>query len=428
MILVEFNHKRPKDPPISLAMGSIIAKLKSEGLAYETHNVDVSSGKEVCMEGILASALSPSWPPCDLVTGAFVWNDVYVQRLIAALCERGFKGRIGVAGAQVSYADKGTLETYYPQAHFYIRGFAEDAVAHIARGGDGKGANVEGLHWNGTPDLGLQANPDFEQLPSPYLEGVIKPTPFMRWETQRGCPFNCSFCQHKSARGGVNYFHTDRVMKEIDLICNDPIGKKAEIAIVDPTFNSSKRCIEILDAFYQKGFQGTLECQIRPEKITHEFCEAVERMKNHVVLEMGVQTMVPEEIKLIERMKTQVNNSVKVCEKVNEKLGLVRDRGFRAELSLIFGLPNQTVDSFRRSIMECRKAIPYAKIHCFPLMLLRGTGLYKDKKKLGLVEDFIDHPIRDRLQDHIPHVVQTPTMSKSDWKTMASIACGNVDA
>ena len=102
LILVEFNNTRPKDPPVSLAMGSITAKLKSEGLEYDTYNVDVSTGKNVCVESILLNALSTTRAPCDIVAGAFVWNDVYVKRLLATLRARNFKGRIGLAGAQVT--------------------------------------------------------------------------------------------------------------------------------------------------------------------------------------------------------------------------------------------------------------------------------------------------------------------------------------
>jgi radical SAM superfamily enzyme YgiQ (UPF0313 family) len=56
---------------------------------------------------------------------------------------------------------------------------------------------IEGVKYAGEPFFGKSANVNLEALPSVYLENIIKPQRFIRWETQRGCPFRCSFCQHK---------------------------------------------------------------------------------------------------------------------------------------------------------------------------------------------------------------------------------------
>ena len=55
------------------------------------------------------------------------------------------------------------------------------------------------------------------------------------------------------------------------------------------------------------------------------------------------------------------------------------------QVSLIYGLPAQTLASFRASIDFCRAASAPV-IRAFPLMLLRGTPLYDLKAKHGLLE------------------------------------------
>ena len=66
---------------------------------------------------------------------------------------------------------------------------------------------------------------DFENVPSPYLTGVfdelIKENPKERWlaswETNRGCPFSCAFCDWGSATASkVSRMHLDRIYKELD--------------------------------------------------------------------------------------------------------------------------------------------------------------------------------------------------------------------
>ena len=74
----------------------------------------------------------------------------------------------------------------------------------------------------------LERIKDLDEIPSPYLNGMLdkffdgKLTPFL--ETNRGCPFTCSFCHT-----GANYYHKlnkfsqARVKAEIEFI-----GKKSQ--------------------------------------------------------------------------------------------------------------------------------------------------------------------------------------------------------
>jgi hypothetical protein len=54
-----------------------------------------------------------------------------------------------------------------------------------------------GIHIAGTTDLGRKADHDLLTLPSPYLLETAVLQSSIRWETQRGCPSKCSFCQHR---------------------------------------------------------------------------------------------------------------------------------------------------------------------------------------------------------------------------------------
>lgn len=132
------------------------------------------------------------------------------------------------------------------------------------------------------------------------------------------------------------------------------------------------------------------------------------------VLEFGLQTIHPEEQAVIDRP-----NNMKRIEKI---LTEVHQRKIKTEISLIFGLPKQTINSFKQSIDFCRHhKVPI--IHAFPLMLLRGTPLYHQKTQLGLIESNEIASLEiDRLQEDIPHVVSSPSFTYNDWKEMAKIA------
>lgn len=85
-----------------------------------------------------------------------------------------------------------------------------------------------------------------------------------------------------------------------------------------------------------------------------------------VVGEYGLQTIHSNEQKAIRR-----RDNLKKFAKTMVELG---SRGLPFEISIIFGLPLQTLDSFKRTVDFCLSVAGGGKgiIRAFPLMLLRG--------------------------------------------------------
>ncbi len=70
--------------------------------------------------------------------------------------------------------------------------------------------------------------------------------------------------------------------------------------------------------------------------------------------------------------------------KLDEKLQLAAQYpNLETEISLIYGLPLQTVQSFEQSVSWVQRKLPSATIKAFPLMLLRGTALQRDAHRFG---------------------------------------------
>ena len=421
--LVSMDWTRQKDPPMSLGHAAILANLKKREVdvfsqSYSVNHLDFSAKK------VSSFIMSDASPTTDVALGAFVWNEKYLQEILNNLKEQNFPGRIILGGPQVSYVKKG-IENYYPQADIFIRGYAEEALADLMLSRE-LHPEIQGVHYAGKEDKGLSAAADLEKLPSPFLSSTIAPQRFIRFETQRGCPFRCAFCQHresdpsKKRRG----FGLDRVLQEIDWITENKIIQ--DIAVLDPTFNSEekarseekKRHVQIIERFAHGKYSGKLSLQIRLEMISPEFLDAIDLLNKtgHVVLEAGIQTINKGEQKIIDRP----NNMTKVSAALQE----LKKRGIEVETSLIFGLPGQTVESFEESIKFC-KDMQVSKVYAFPLMLLRGTPLHSMKKLYQLTESSdINLEGINRLQADIPHVVSSYSFNEDDWKKMAAIAEG----
>lgn len=424
VIQLSLDWCRPKDPPLSLGAASILTSLVKAGIDSTplSYNVNTSCFQvEEALDDVFA--LQPDKYTL-LGLGAFVWNERHIQRMLTGLTQHRFPGKILVGGPQISYCT-GNLEYYYPQADIFCRGFAEEAVVKLVTRSNDKVPHppIGGIVYKGVPDLKQQASCDLESLPSPFLEEVISPQKFIRWETQRGCPFRCSFCQHRESSlptsSGLRIrrpLDVTRVIREVEWICQSGID---DVAVLDPTFNSGPNYLNVLDSLIRHEFQGKIALQCRFEMVKDEFLSRVSALNSqgaNCVLEFGLQTVIKAEAKAIQRP-----NNLKRVEQVLRQL---HSLGIPFEVSLIFGLPLQTLHSFKESVNFClARNVPVVK--AWPLMILRGTPLdtKEQRESYGLVERAIGVSEEiDRVQVDIPHVVASSTFSSDDWVNMGEIA------
>jgi radical SAM superfamily enzyme YgiQ (UPF0313 family) len=398
LILVSLDWIRPKDPRRTLGHLSLLARLGLEPdvavVPLEFAVNDAHFQREAVLTAILMAVLDGE---VTIGIGAYVWNDHVVQWLLPQLRSADFRGRIVLGGPQISYAPPG-VDAMYPDADVFVRGYGEDALVRILRGD----SEILGVTRRGHDCSDMRAEVDLAALPSPHLLDGHLP-PFLRWETQRGCPYNCSFCQHveAGAKLPLRQLADARIDAEIGRII--ACGVK-EIAVLDPLFNwHEAHALRVLRHFDQRGFRGRISLQCRFEDVTPAFLDACERL--NVVLEFGLQTIHPIEMKAIRRKNHMANVEAVIAD--------LHRRGIRFEVSLIYGLPEQTLASFQASVDWCvDRRVP--TLQAFPLMLLRGTAMQRDRVRWGLVEN----------NDAIPLVVQSNTFTPSDWLEMRRVAEG----
>ena len=131
------------------------------------------------------------------------------------------------------------------------------------------------------------------------------------------------------------------------------------------------------------------------------------------MLEFGLQSIISEECSAIRR-----NNNLLHIRNIIQRLN---ESEIQYEVSLIYGLPNQTVSSFEQSVNylidnKC------PAIRAYPLMLLKGTELWKEKKCWGFKEETLG-------LYNIPVVVESNSFNLRGWQKMRRIAetLGNAD-
>lgn len=398
VVLVALDWGRDKDPAISLGHASIIARLAMEPdievvpLSFAVNAPEFSEG-EVLAAIIRAVAGRDAF----VAIGAFIWNERVVKRLLPALRRAGFNGQIILGGPQVSYAPPG-VDSQYPEANVFIRGHAEDALAEFVKSNDL--SLPVGVSVHGADTVAQSAKPDLALLPSPLLTGTLKPGHFVRWEAQRGCPYSCSFCQHRESglRMRFRVLPPGRLMRELEVLVSSGVGN---IAVLDPVFNMNPHAEAILRLLADHGYSGRLSLQCRFELLTPAFLDACRTL--NVTLEFGLQTIHDAEMRAIKRRND--------LSKVDRAIASLHAHDIRFEVSLIYGLPEQSMASFRASVDWCLDhGVPV--VRAFPLMLLRGTELDTDRDRWRLVES----------DDAIPVVIESSTFSRAEWNEMNDMA------
>ena len=416
LILIGLDWVRTKDPPLSLANASIAAACSSVAdvstLVLNVNQPTVDLHHEI--SGRLSELTAHDKEPPIVAVGGYVWAEHLLNDTISLIKQDlGRETSVFLGGPQVTYAPSGNfLASSYPLADGFVRGHGEEPVKRLLMGE----TKPLGYSSRSSFDLGKQSKGALTAT-SPFLSGWMPAQSFLRWETQRGCPFSCSFCQHKDSQDRRTRIDQERVFAECDWLVQQSIeGPLRDLAVVDPTFNSGTTYLEVLSRL--SGFTGKISLQCRLEMMTDEFVQAVLDLSRtaQVVLEFGVQTIHRNEQRLIERP----NNARRIERWVDQ----LNDEGIPYELSFMYGLPEQTLDSFRRTLdwaqLKCsnhRDGRAVARF--FPLMLLRGTKLHHRAEELGLVTcDTLKVDISGRVGSNIPHVVASHTFTFDDWLVM----------
>jgi len=332
-----------------------------------------------------------------IALSAYIWNEYLTNGIIALLRRLGFLGKVVLGGYQVTYGNRAELLRRYPDCQVFISGQAEQAFAELTD------------HLDADEPVFVNVPVDFTQLASPYLTGEL-PVPMgagmVRLETKRGCPYRCSFCAHRDlATHRVHKHPLDKVFKELAFLTEHRVQR---VNILDPIFNAGKECLDIMQEIVQLRTRSTFTLQSRFENIrgqqVNAFLDLCTQANFH--LEFGLQTTDHAVSKKIDRA-----NRMDLVDAAIEQLV---EREIPFEVSLIYGLPGQTLESFQRSIDHllskgCRD------VKAWPLMLLPGTKLYDQKDQWAMREDAMG-------EFRIPVVTESNSYTRPEWEVMDRMA------
>ena len=215
---------------------------------------------------------------------------------------------------------------------------------------------------------------DLNSIPSPYLTGMLDEFFEDRWmpllETNRSCPYRCTFCAWGIGTTKLMKFDEERVIQEIDYI-SERCKHTPTMFIADANFGILERDAIFAKRMYENHLKHKFPMNVsvqwnktRPDRIL----KVANEFKNIAAVGASMQSLNENVLESIKRKNLTFEQILSMQDSLKE-LGIEEN----AFTELIIGLPNETKKSH---IMANKKLMDFGfEIQNYFLHLLPGTEM-----------------------------------------------------
>ena len=193
------------------------------------------------------------------------------------------------------------------------------------------------------------------------------------YETSRGCPYKCSFCEWGTGAIGTKMyqFSMERIRRDWEIIIGAGIKN---IWLADSNFGALKDDLEktrlICELKHRTGLPSTFATSWS-KKHSSKVQEIVLMLHNNGLLphyQLALQTLTPLALELSNRQNMAQNKFEPIAKQMAE-------HGVPIAAELIWGLPGDTLQSFETNLDMLLTIFP--NINIFGYTLLPGTEFYR---------------------------------------------------
>jgi radical SAM C-methyltransferase len=288
-----------------------------------------------------------------------------------------------------------TVFSRFPQVDVVVNGegevtFPELVRRHLASRSLG---DVRGISFRRADGTIVTTPPqdrisDLDTIPSPILNGVIpllKDDGEFRYdvalmETNRGCPYKCSFCYWGGATGQrVRSFSRDRLRAELITLAE---AKAETVVLCDANFGMLRQDVEfvedLLEIRKEYGYPFALETSWakNKSKIFYEIVGMMAKRGMHSSFTLALQTLTDSALELMNRKNMRINDWLELVKWLSSE-------GLDCYAELIWGAPGETPNSFFKAYDGLAEHV--SRIAAYPLLLLPNTSYWENRKQYGFI-------------------------------------------
>ncbi|MCB1706287.1 MAG: radical SAM protein [Halioglobus sp.] len=330
---------------------------------YDIHRLRLSGVMGHPLAAVVSSLEHEAAPICLL--SSYVWNHTLNLTAMEQIKAVNPRARFIMGGPEIPKYE-GETEAFLqdnPHVDIAVLGEGELACAEIlaALAGDNPAAalrSVNGIVYRDGDNIVRTAVRDrildVNALPSPYLNNEFEPW-FRQFkqtvlETNRGCPYGCTYCDWGSATlAKVTRFSPERVVQEIDYLAK---CKSESVFIADANFGMLEQDIEIAEALVavrrRTGY---------PKRLYTNFAKNGGRRLMTVIKILHEGGLLPTGIIALQ---TTDSDTLKAIKRDNIKTAAYETmmeyfnaEGIPMASDIMIGLPGQTVNSLQADLQFC---------------------------------------------------------------------------
>ena len=295
---------------------------------------------------------------------------------------------LGGANAEINMEDNAIFLKEHPYVDYVVYGDGEKPFSDIVENYknlksqddwlkrlketpvDGCRTLVEGKLIHGKP---FNAVMEMDEIPSPYLLGMfdklLKDSTLMPIiQNVRGCPYRCRYCVSGTQFGKVRHFSFDRIKAEITYLREK--SENGFLRFSDDNFGIIKHDVDVAkyvrDSFEKFNYPAGLKVY-SAKKQNDRVREVGLILKPLMTYVVSFQTTTKSVLK--ETIRTSATHREAI-----ESLAFARKHGLATGTELIFGLPGETIQSWK-DVINNTVSYGFDSVAMNPLWLLKGSDL-----------------------------------------------------
>lgn len=256
-----------------------------------------------------------------------------------------------------------------------------------------------------------------DEVPSPYLTGIlpVKPDPIF-YETNRGCPYRCSFCYWGNGNSKVYRMSHDRIYEEMEFFAKNKVMAfwiaDANFGIFPDDSEIAELMVEVNSRYgYPFKHIGVNWAKNSSDRVL-EIASMLKSGRMSCTTTLALQSVTAEAEEKSRRYSMAPSKFVNLISAAAEK-------NLDTYTDIMWGLAGESVEEYLDGI-DCvvSTGVPSIKIH--QLYLLPGTEFYDERKKFGfkMLSDMgvteVDPNERHDYWDYL--VVSHPKMSLEEMR------------
>lgn len=267
---------------------------------------------------------------------------------------------------------------------------------------------------------------ELDEFPSPYLSGIFDgilekedhSSLLYVLETNRGCPYSCSYCDWCAGKK-VRKFPMEKIIRELRWFAEN---KLEYCFCADSNFGLFERDITIAEtaAEMKKTFGYPKVFRTCFAKYSNDTVFRISSILNSAGMDKGAtlayQTLNEDALKNINRTNLTLEHFSSLLRKYNEA-------GIPTYSELILGLPGETKESFCEGVCRILESGQHNSLSIYYLEMLPNSEMsepsYIRKHKIESVRVTFNHMHSSKKTNEIEefsHIVQsTATLTKEDW-------------